>query len=56
MMEIQPKDPSKNHFRISMVKSAVRILAGLSLGMGHVILAGMLLIAAEVLGILEEMV
>lgn len=55
-MEIQPKDPSKNHFRISMVKSGVRILAGLSLFFGSVTLAGILLIAAEGLGILEELV
>lgn len=56
MMEIQPKDPSENHFRISMVKSGVRIVAGLCLVAGGVTLAGVLLIAAEGLGILEEMV
>ena len=54
MMEIQPKDTSKNHFRISMVKSGVRILAGLCLIAGGVTLAGVLLIAAEGLGILVE--
>jgi hypothetical protein len=55
-MEIQPKDTSKGHFYVSLAKSAIRILAGMSLIGGHIILAGALLIAAELLGILEEMV
>jgi hypothetical protein len=55
-MEIQPKDTSKGHFYISIVKSAVRILAGVALIGGHYMLAGALLIAAEILGIAEELV
>ena len=51
----EPKDPSKKHFYISLVKSAVRIIAGVFLVMGNVVLAGFFLIAAEGLGILEEL-
>ena len=51
----EPKDPSKKHFYISIVKSVVRIVAGVFLVMGNVVLAGFFLIAAEGLGILEEL-
>lgn len=44
------------HFKISMVKSALRILAGISLIRGGIGLAGVCFILAEGLGILEEMV
>ena len=49
------KDPSKKHFYISIVKSIVRIGAGVMLVYGSIVLAGFLLIAAEGLGILEEL-
>lgn len=56
-MNIQPKDPSQGHFRVSMAKSAVRIAAGISLIWPQsLILAGIFLIVAEVLGIVEELV
>ena len=55
-MEIQPKDTSKGHFYISLIKSGIRIIAGAYLVMGDFEIAGLLLIAAELLGILEEMV
>lgn len=55
-MEVQPKDPSKKHFHVSIVKSIVRICAGLALINGAVTAAGIILIAAEVLGVVEEMV
>jgi hypothetical protein len=64
-MEIQPKDTSKGHFYVSLAKSFLRIVAGVSLIVGAVdpfhseqytILAGALFIAAECLGILEELV
>ena len=55
-IDIQPKDTSKKHFYVSIVKSGVRILAGIALMTGSVITAGILLILAELLGILEEMV
>lgn len=55
-MEVQPKDTSKGHFYVSLVKSALRIVAGTALIYGFVLEAGCFLIAAEALGILEELV
>lgn len=56
-MDVQPKDTSRGHFYVSLVKSATRIAAGIALIWPEsIILAGALLIAAEILGILEEMV
>jgi hypothetical protein len=55
-MEIQPKDTSRGHFYVSIAKSAVRILAGIALIGGNYMLAGTLIIVAEVLGIVEELV
>jgi hypothetical protein len=49
-------DP-KWHQRISFVKSAIRIAAGVSLIWPQsIVLAGVLLIAAEILGVAEEIV
>lgn len=56
MIEIQPRDPSKRHFYVSLVKSVLRIGAGISLIMVGFPEAGTLLIVAEVLGIVEELV
>lgn len=57
MINIQPRDTSKGHFYVSLVKSATRIAAGIALIWPQsLILAGAFLIAAEVLGIVEEMV
>ena len=55
-MEIQPKDTSKGHFYVSVCKSAVRIAAGAALIMGSLVVCGALLILAEILGIVEEIV
>jgi hypothetical protein len=56
-INIQPKDTSKGHFYVSLVKSGFRIAAGVALiWPQNIVLAGGLLIAAEVLGILEEVV
>ena len=64
-MNIQPKDTSKGHFYVSLVKSFLRIVAGVALIAGAIepfhaekflILAGALFIGAEALGILEELV
>lgn len=55
-MDIQPKDTSRGHFYVSLVKSGLRIAAGGFLVMGLYMDAGLLLILAEVLGIVEEMV
>jgi len=49
------KDPGKMHFYVSLVKSAVRIVAGITLIGGSLVGAGALLIFAEVLGIVEEL-
>lgn len=56
MIEIQPKDISRGHFYVSLVKSIIRIGAGGCLIQGNLFFAGALLIFAELLGILEEMV
>ena len=55
-MEVQPKDPSKKHFYVSLVKSGLRIVAGATLVAGNFYIAGWLLISAELLGNLEEIV
>ena len=52
---MEPVDPSKNHFQISIVKSAVRIGAGAILMTGNIFLEGVFLIGAELLGIMEEL-
>lgn len=48
-------DP-KLHRDISFAKSALRILAGIMLATGHFVLAGIIIIIAECLGIAEELV
>jgi hypothetical protein len=55
-MNIQPKDTSKGHFYVSIAKSAVRIAAGVALIMGAFVITGALIILAEILGIVEELV
>ena len=56
MIEIQPKDISRGHFYVSLVKSALRIVAGGNLVLGNLFWAGTFLILAEILGIVEELV
>ena len=56
MIEIQPKDTSRGHFYVSLVKSFIRIGAGCWLMSGSLLMAGVCLILAEVLGIVEELV
>lgn len=55
-MNIQPKDVSKGHFYVSLVKSCLRVGAGTALIFGDLVITGALLIAAEALGVLEELV
>ena len=55
-MNIQPRDTSEGHFFVSLAKSAIRILAGVAIIYGSLMIGGALLIAAEVLGIVEELV
>jgi hypothetical protein len=45
-----------NHFTVSVAKSILRIGAGAALVLSMFIAAGLLLVVAEVLGILEEVV
>ena len=63
-MEVANKDPGKFHFYVSLVKSTVRIAAGVAFVVAgyyledwgtYIIMGGALLIAAEILGILEEL-
>jgi hypothetical protein len=57
LFNIQPRDTSRGHFYVSLVKSATRIAAGIALiWPQNIILAGVFLIAAEVLGVVEEVV
>ena len=55
-IEVQPKDTSKGHFYVSVCKSAVRIAAGSALILGAFVVTGWLIILAEILGIVEEIV
>jgi hypothetical protein len=48
-------DP-KLHQYVSFIKSGLRILAGIGLVNGRLVSAGVLLIVAEILGIVEELV
>jgi hypothetical protein len=52
---VKHPDPTKHKY-ISFVKSGFRILAGIALCFGEFIIAGSLLIVAELLGIAEELV
>jgi hypothetical protein len=56
---MQPKESKTNwHFRISVIKSIIRISAGIALmcvDQWYINAAGGLLIGAEILGILEEL-
>tara|TARA_B100001113_G_scaffold340405_1_gene324570 strand:- start:433 stop:591 length:159 start_codon:yes stop_codon:yes gene_type:complete len=45
-----------NHFNVSITKSVIRILGCVTLAYGNLAAAGGLLIAAELLGIVEEFV
>lgn len=45
-----------NHFNVSIVKSILRIAAGVALMQSELYVAGGLLIAAEILGVVEEIV
>lgn len=53
---MQPKESKSNrHFWISLAKSCLRIVAGITLIRGELSIAGTLLILAEILGIAEEL-
>jgi hypothetical protein len=58
-MKIQDKDHRLGHFRVSLIKSGVRFVAGLCLclsGSTLLNIAGLAFIIAEILGIVEEVV
>lgn len=55
-MNIQPKDVSKGHFYVSIAKSVIRIGAGIGFALGTFVIGGILIVIAEILGIIEEMV
>jgi hypothetical protein len=52
---VKHPDPKKHQY-VSFIKSGFRILAGASLCFGEFVIAGALLIVAELLGIIEELV
>ena len=53
---MQEKESKTNwHFGISIAKSCIRIMAGVTLISDQVLIAGILLIVAEVFGIVEEL-
>ena len=53
---MQEKESKTNwHFGISIVKSGIRIMAGITLINDQVLIAGILIILAEVFGIIEEL-
>jgi thiamine phosphate synthase YjbQ (UPF0047 family) len=47
---------AKKHLYVSLIKSAIRIVAGGCLITGNLLMAGICFIMAEVLGIVEELV
>ena len=47
--------PDKFHFIVSLIKSGFRLAAGIALISGSMYAAGILLIIAEGLGIIEEL-
>jgi hypothetical protein len=56
---MQPKDIDPAHMYISFVKSFIRIVAGVLLiasGNEWIMYAGLMLVVAEILGVLEEIV
>ncbi len=53
---MQPKESKSNrHFIYSVIKSGIRIIAGISLIQGSLWYAGYCLILAEVFGVIEEL-
>ena len=52
---INHPDPKKHQY-ISFVKSLLRIVAGVSLCSSNFVIAGVMLVLAEVLGVAEELV
>ena len=52
----QKKESRNNlHFSFSMIKSCIRIMAGVTLLNDQIMFAGALLVIAEIFGIIEEL-
>ncbi len=47
---------AQRHFYVSLLKSVLRICAGFTLMASMFIITGLLLIVAEILGVIEELV
>ena len=56
IMQIAFKDPGKGHFYVSLAKSVIRIIGCVFLIQGNFVIAGLMLLGAEGLGICEELV
>jgi hypothetical protein len=54
IMDVINSRTDSRHLKVSLAKSGIRMLAGVCLAFGGLILAGALLIGAEVLGVMEE--
>ena len=53
---MQPKESKSNrHFTVSIIKSFVRVIAGVALASSLFVTTGILLIIAEILGVVEEL-
>jgi hypothetical protein len=55
-MKIIDQFVTNGHARYSFIKSAIRIIAGVALACQLLFVAGLLLIVAEVVGVIEELV
>ena len=53
---MQPKESKSSwHFTVSLLKSLLRLTAGVLLSIGFLILSGIFFIVAEIFGIVEEL-
>jgi hypothetical protein len=51
----EKESKTSKHFWISMIKSGIRVFAGIALAYGTYGIAGCLFVVAEILGIIEEL-
>lgn len=54
--EVTKYPDAKKHLYVSLAKSAIRIVAGVCLVLGFPVWCGIGIVAAEVLGVVEELV
>lgn len=55
-IDMQIPDHNRGQFYVGLVKSGIRIIAGFCLIAGNLLMAGVCLIFAELVGIVEQMV